>query len=290
MVTTSSASERDALQHGGLEALTETRDRRRVALGIAVAAGAGAGMLGFGGAYAGSPSAAAVTSPGAISAFLARAQRAADGRYSMTYQVTIPQRGRAAGAAVVSASQLSKSRTVYRETPAFSLPAPSSSTPGTFVWRTHSYEVFNTSNPGGIVACTQRRPSSPWSCLGASPEIGMGGINQLLGPYPPQALVRGLQNAIATYTGKLAIKPEPVLMLTRRVAGQKMQCLQFGGMTHPLGSVCLNPHGVIASYQLPAAVTYSTYATAALMHYSANVSRRTFSLPAPLKPNSPPTR
>ncbi len=108
----------------------------------------------------------------------------------------------------------------------------------------------------------------------------MGTTFELQGPYPSQALVLGLENASATYTGKMAIKPEPAFLVRRRVLGQDVRCLEFGKILHPLGSVCLNGDGVIAFYDLPRAVTYSTYNTATLQSYSTNVKPGTFSLPA----------
>jgi hypothetical protein len=197
----------------------------------------------------------------------------------VTYEVTVPYRGGSARRAEVIAVQLSRGRTFYRETPAFS--ASESQSRETPAWAIHSYEVFSGSNsdPRGIFSCTQARASSPWSCVGPIEGLGMGGTFALQGAYPLQALVQGLENATAAYTGRMATRPGPAFFLSRRVAGQEVRCLEFGKLRHPLGSVCLNHDGVIASYDLPRAVTYTTYNTAALQTYSTNAKRDTFSLP-----------
>jgi hypothetical protein len=279
--------ERELLSPGELEALIEEardrqrRRRRRIALAIALVAAAGLGAFVVGGGGASHPPPVAAASPGAIAAFLARAERALDGEYSATYQVTVPYRTGSARRAVVSAAQLSRGRTVYRETPAFSSStSPSEGT--TLAWSLHGYEVFSgpNSEPRGLFSCTQARAASPWSCQGPYKGIGMGGTFALQGPYPPQALVLGLENATALYTGGMAIEREPAFLVRRRVRGRQVRCLQFGRTPRPLGSVCLNDDGVIAFFDLPRAVTYSTYATATLQSYSTNVKPDTFSLPA----------
>lgn len=299
MARSSSERERAALADDELKALiAEARDhqrrrRARVALAIlaAVAAALGLVVWSAGGGHAGRRPVTPVASPEAVGGFLARAQRAADGRFTVVYRVTIPYRHRRARAAEVSASQLSASTIVYRETPAFSPMAPNPGAPGTaHGWAAHGAEVFASSEGRhGIFTCTQQRSSSPWACQGPDTQIAMGGTAELLGPYPPQALLRGLQNAAATYAGKLAIKPEPAYLLTERVAGRELRCLRFGRAAHPLGSVCLNPDGVIASYQLSPRATSSTYSTATLVSYSTSVGRQTLLLPAEAQSPYPPS-
>jgi hypothetical protein len=111
----------------------------------------------------------------------------------------------------------------------------------------------------------------------------MGTTSDLLGPYPPQALLRGLQNTAETYTGEPAppaAQPQRAFLLTRRLAGQTLHCLGFGPASHPLGTVCLEPDGVIASYDLPGALSSIAYQTATLRTYSPQVENGTFTLPA----------
>jgi hypothetical protein len=278
--------EREVVSPGELEALIkEARDRqrrrrRRIALAIALVAATGLGVLALGGGGASPPPPAAAASPGAIGAFLARAERALDGRYSVTYEVTVPYRGGSARRAEVIAAQLSRHRTFYRETPAFSGSTSQSGT--TAAWALQSYEVLygSDTDPRGIFSCTQARASAAWSCEGPIEGLGMGGTFALQGAYPLQALVQGLENASAAYTGKMASRPEPAFLLSRRLAGHEVRCLEFGRLRDPLGSACLNTDGVIASYDLPPAVTYTTYNSATLQSYSTSVKAGTFSLPA----------
>lgn len=227
----------------------------------------------FGGS-ASHPPPPTAASPGAIRAFLARAQRALGGTFSVTYQVSIPARGHApAQQAKVIAAQRSRAEWFYRETPSFSAFSGG-----------HSSEVFTYRT--GIFSCARAGASTRWSCQGPYRGIGMGTTWLLLGPYPPQALILGLQNAAETYTGapshspSAATRPEPAYLLTRRLAGRTERCLAFGPASHPLGSVCLAQDGVIAYYNLSPTVTFSTYQTATLRAYSHHVKAGAFALPA----------
>jgi hypothetical protein len=111
----------------------------------------------------------------------------------------------------------------------------------------------------------------------------MGGIFQLLGPYPPEALVLALDNAAAVYTGPSPVAPvrhQPAFLTTRRASGHTLRCLTFGPLAHPAGSVCLRRDGLIASYDLPETVTSGVYETATLRSYSRRVAGDAFNLPA----------
>ena len=286
MAMTTLERNREVVSQRELEALIEEarnrqrRRRRRGALAMVLAVAAGLGAFAFGGGGAARLPPVAVASPGAIGAFLGRAETALNSKYSVTYEVTVPYRGGSPRRAEVIAAQLSNARTFYRETPAFSASTSQSRT--TPAWAIQGYEVFYgpSNDPHAIFSCTRPRASSPWSCVGPIEGLGMGGTFALQGAYPLQALVLGLENASASYTGKMATRPEPAFLLRRRVNGQEARCLEFGMLRHPLGNVCLNHDGVIASYDLPRAVTYSTYNTATLQNYSTQVNPDTFSLPA----------
>jgi hypothetical protein len=268
------------------EALIEearARQRRRhrgVAVAVVLAAAAGAGTFAaFGGGGVSHPQPPAAASPSAIRAFLARAQRAFDGTFSMTYQVTItPARHAPARQAEVTTAQRSGAEWLYRETPSFSAFSGG-----------HSFEVVRSG--AGIFSCAQASTPGPWSCRGPYRGMGMGTTGQLLGPYPPQALILGLQNAAETYTGapshspRAATRPEPAYLFTRRIAGQTDRCLAFGPLTRPLGRVCLAPNGVIAYYNLAPKVTYSTYQAATLRAYSHHARTGAFALPAKPAPS-----
>jgi hypothetical protein len=217
------------------------------------------------------------SSSGAITSFIARAQRGLNGTFAATYEVNAPFRSRAARLAHVVVARLANSRIFYRQTPALSGDGMGQ------VKRTpHSFEVFERPNSDylGIFSCTQAEVSSPWACVGPYTGIGMGGMEALMDPYPPQALELGLENASAAYTGKMATDPEPTRLLWRQLDSHRVQCIDFGETARLLGSVCLNQQGLVASYDLPQSVTYSTYQTAELRNYSAHVNVDTFTLPA----------
>jgi hypothetical protein len=112
----------------------------------------------------------------------------------------------------------------------------------------------------------------------------MGGTYELLGPYPPQALMLGLDNAYTVYRGEVPpvspIPTQPAFLVMRRDSGYVLRCLEFGSLRHPIGSVCLRPSGVIASYELSESVTSGPYETALLRRYSPGVSDHAFNLPA----------
>lgn len=267
-------------EHGPEALIEEARARQRrrhrgIVVAVVLAAAATTGTFAaLGGGGVSHPPPPAAASPGAIRAFLARAQRASGGAFSLTYQVTLTARGHApARQADVTAAQRSRAEWLYRETPSFS---PFSGG--------HSFEVVT--SRAGILSCAQASAPAPWSCRGPYTGTGMGTTGQLLGPYPPQALIIGLQNAAETYTGapshspRAATRPEPAYLLTRRIDGQTDGCLAFGPVTRPIGSVCLAPNGIITYYNLTPKVTYSTYQTATLRAYSHHARTRAFALPA----------
>jgi hypothetical protein len=229
----------------------------------------------------GAPAASAgQASPGQIRDFLAKAKRGASGTFSVTYAVGVRGRGGTSRRLVVTAAQR-PGMLAYRQTPSLNLSGPTGPP------ASHSYEVIDRERrnaKAGLYSCQQAQPSAAWSCQSAPREIGMGGLNELLGPYPPQSLLLGLQNATLTYTGvpaPPALKPEPVFLVTRGA----LRCLEFGARAHRVGSVCLEPSGMIATYDLPPAVAFGTYATATLRSYSPQAAASAFTLPArPTKP------
>jgi hypothetical protein len=263
----------------------QRRRHRRVAIALLLASAAGAGtFVAFGGGSANHLPPPAAASPGAIRAFLARANHALSGTFTVTYQVTVKAPARAgmpAWQAVVVAAQRSRVERFYRQTPSLSRLNG--------IRRSHSYEVAESRS--GIFSCAQAGTAAPWSCQGPYTGIGMGTTWELLGPYIPQALYLGLQNAAEAYTGapshsaSAATRPEPAYQFTRRLAGQTDRCLAFGPIGRPRGSVCLAPNGLITYYNLPTSVTYGTYQTATMRSYSARVNPGTFTLPAePARP------
>lgn len=277
----------------------QRRRRRRVGVAILLLAATAAGGAAFAGFSTGGgglrPATARAASPGQIRAFLAVAERAISGTFSVIYSVTVGYEGGSDRRGVVAAAQSSPGLFYYRETPSFGLSSPVGPA------QSESYEVFSglsgsprpgLAEPGphglasagpGLFSCARRSSSSPWSCTGPYRGIGMGTTAELTGPYPPQALLLGLQNAAEIYTGQPAAPathPQRAFLFTRRHAGRALSCLGFGSPSHPLGTVCLEPGGIIASYDLPTAASSSGYQTATLRAYAPTVENGTFTLPA----------
>jgi hypothetical protein len=222
-----------------------------------------------------------------ILAFLAKAQHGTEGAFTATYNVGVQSRHGGVRHISVTAAQDSPNLFFYRQTPPLDvvrLGSPAA---------THSYEVFNgirgiSGAEPALYSCARPLTTSRWSCNGPYTGIGMGETNELLGPYPPQALVRGLDNAAEAFTGlpaPPATQQEPAFLFTRRRSTQPLRCLGFGSIADPAGSVCLMPSGVVASYDLPQAATSGAYQTATLRAYSPDVPSDAFTLPA--KPTNP---
>ena len=118
-----------------------------------------------------------------IKAFLTDAQRGSRHAFRLTYDMTVPDGNGPARHVTVTAVQRSPTVFSYRLTPSLQLTRPGGPPAA------HSVEIYDSSAPlsnaaAGLYSCTQTRPASRWSCQG--PEngvIGMGGYNQLLGPY-----------------------------------------------------------------------------------------------------------
>jgi hypothetical protein len=276
----------------------QRRRHRRIGVAVLLIAACAVGaavVAGFGGGAGPTRRAAShAASAAQIRAFLAEAERGASGTFSLTYAVTAGYEGGRVRHLDVAAAQSSPRLLYYRETPSLSVSSPAGPP------QSASYEVFFASSgsrrPGagehgrqgltsagaGLFSCMRGSVSSPWSCTGPYQGIGMGTTGELLGPYPPQALVRGLENTAEIYTGEPAppaARPERAFLFTRQLAGQTLSCLGFGPASRPLGTVCLQPDGIIASYHLQATASSIAYTTATLRAYSPLIRHSTFTLP-----------
>lgn len=222
-------------------------------------------------------------SPKEILAFLATARRGTGSAFTLTYEMKVAYGHGLVRNIIVTAAQASPNMFVYRETPSLAL----ASLHGHAL--SHSYEVFSATRPlsnagPGLYSCSQALPRSPWSCKGPYTGIGMGGINELVGPYAPQALERGLENAAEAFTGlpaPPATTPKPAFLFTQFRSTPQLRCLAFGGVANLDARVCLTPNGTIATYHLPR----SAYRTATLLAYGIHPPSNTFTLPA--KPKKP---
>jgi hypothetical protein len=222
-------------------------------------------------------------SPKEILAFLANARHGTKGAFSLTYEMRVAYGHGLVRRITVTAAQASANMFVYRETPSLALTGPGGHA------LSHSYEVFRAGRPlsnagPGLYSCSEALPWSPWACQGPYTGIGMGGINELVGAYPPQALERGLENAAEAFTGlpaPPATRPTPAFLLTQPRSTPRLRCLVFGSIATPDGSVCLTPNGTIATYNLP----QSAYRSATLLAYGTHLPSDAFTLPA--RPTQP---
>lgn len=216
---------------------------------------------------------------------MTEARRGTEGTFAETYRDTV-RYTHATRRLEVSVAQRSPRVFSYRETPSLML----SRLGGPAV--SHSYEVLEGARaaregPAGPYSCSQARWSSRWSCTGPYSGIGMGTTGALLGPYPPQALLLGLDNAVETFTGEpspRAIRRQPAFFLRERLAGRSVNCLSFGRPSHVVGRVCLDAGGVVAYYVIPESAGYSSWETARLLAYSPTVRAGALALPAAPQP------
>jgi len=96
----------------------------------------------------------------------------------------------------------------------------------------------------------------------------MGGRAELLGPSPQVALLDGLQNAVTVYANPASlgdhVAAEAPYLLDQGAGADAQSCLLYGPVGSPVAFVCLDTGGIIARYQMPQAVTSSSYVTAVL--------------------------
>jgi hypothetical protein len=240
------------------EALIEearTRQRRRhrrlaIISILAVAGGAGLLISKSGGGGRG-PTSASVASPGQVQTFLKLAQRGTRGVFAETYTVTTASAHGGTMRLQVSAAQRSHDLIRYRVTPP-AFYAAFCSEPAC-----RSFEVFAAEagqrlpqGGSGLYACSLPTGGSQWSCKGPYTGIGMSTTSALLGPYPPQALLLGLENATVAYTG-VAGGHKPArgraVLFSKTVGGRSLRCLQFERGVSKLGSVCLAANGAVGT-------------------------------------------
>ncbi|MDA8330646.1 MAG: hypothetical protein M0027_05465 [Candidatus Dormibacteraeota bacterium] len=264
------------------EARTRQRRRhRRLATILVLAVAGGAGLLiskPSGGGRG--PKSASVASPSQIQTFLKLAQRGTQGVFAETYAVTTASGHGGTMRLQVSAAQRSHDLIRYQVTPAAFYGEGAN----------RSFEVFAAEagqklpqGGSGLYSCSLPTVGASWSCTGPYTGIGMSTTSGLLGPYPPQALLVGLQNAAETYTGVPGGRKTAggrAVLFSRTVGGRSLRCLKFERGASQLGSVCLAANGVIASYDIPGELTFVGYGTATLRSYSEQVALSTFDLPS----------
>jgi hypothetical protein len=226
------------------------------------------------------PIVAAPATPAQVAAFMATAEKVDAKTFSATYEVGVPDgRGRASRS-VVQLAQHTSAVYMYRETPPFGMVLGPGH--GAII----SYEVWDvagaqrnvahfTNVVPGYYSCTLAVNAPHWACQGPYGGIGMGTTFELTGPYPPNELLLGLSNAVATYSGH-----KPAYLFGRRWENSQLRCLGFGQRAHLVGQACLGPGDLIAYYNLPTAVSYQSYSVATLTAYSAEVPDRRLDLPS----------
>jgi hypothetical protein len=254
------------------------RQRRRwgfCALALLATVGLVAGLLSVSG---GSPPNSAhhgpaAASPGEVAAFVSRAEKGYTGRFVLRYTVKYGV-GRRALSGSVEVAQVSKSQWAYFSTPSAQDIHATKSTSAVV-------ERPIGAQPGRY-SCERHGATSPWRCISFS-TAGMGTNAALLGPYPPTALILGLQNAVVEYSGKLAgvhITPQPAHLVVRDVDARRSTCLAFGSRARPVALVCLAADSVITSYDIPPAVSNVAYSRAELRSWSRHVPSTALALPA----------
>jgi hypothetical protein len=203
----------------------------------------------------------AIASRAEVAAFLARAEKGFAGRLLLRYAVWYTTGPQAARGSVVVV-QLSPARWAYFSTPEV-----------TAIHGAGTSAVFMNpaGEPAGWYACQRPAAASPWGCADMSLSP-MGTSAELLGPYPPQALILGLSNAIAIPIGR------PAYLVVRAAGARTSSCLAFGRPASPVALVCLNQVGVMTSYQIP--IDGSYYVKADLHSYSTTVPGTLLALPA----------
>jgi hypothetical protein len=195
----------------------------------------------------------AIASRAEVAAFVARAEKGFAGRLLLRYAVWYTTGPQAARGSVVVA-QLSAARWAY------------------FSTATSSAVFMNPAGePAGLYFCQRPAAASPWRCAGPAVNA-MGTQGELLGPYPPMALILGLQNAIAIPLGR------PAYLVIRQADSRTSSCLALGRPASPVALVCLNQAGVMTSYQIP--TDGSAYVKAELQSYSTSFPGTLLALPA----------
>ena len=216
-----------------------------------------------------------VASPGEVAAFLARAAKGFSGEVVLRYAVQYGAGAHAHSGSVLVA-QVSKTKWAYISNPP--------------VTDLHAAEASSSvlDNPirvrAGRYHCLHQAASSLWTCANFSTAL-MGTNAMYLGPYPPTALIRGLQSAILDYSGKSPgerryVREEPAHLVVRRVDSRESSCLVFGKPATPVALVCLDADNLIASYDIPTAVTGGGYTKAQLRTHSRSVPDTLLTLPA----------
>lgn len=235
-----------------------------VIAGVAVAAAAAGLIVGSAGAGAARPATLA-----AVNRFVNLTEQAAHGRFTATYKIALFRYGGRVFQGRVSVASWALGQMRFRETPAFMALAG----------RAHAYEVLELRS--GYVSCLQVRSDSRWQCNSEAGD-GMGGMWLLNGAMVPQALVLGLNSAVAAYTNHPGA-PYPLFLSRGSFDGHAVRCLSVGNRRGVVGRVCTMSNGLIASYRMARSISDAGYAAASLVSYSSRVSRGV------LRPPSKPT-
>ncbi len=137
--------------------------------------------------------------------------------------------------------------------------------------------------PPGLYSCVRSAPRAAWTCRSDANTM-MGGRAELLGPSPQVALLDGLRNAVTVYANPVApgnhVAAEAPHLLDQGAGPDAQSCLLYGPVGSPVAFVCLDTGGVIARYDIPQAVTSSSYATVVLTSEARSVPSSALKLPA----------
>jgi hypothetical protein len=138
----------------------------------------------------------------------------------------------------------------------------------------------------GLYSCVRSAPRAAWTCR-SDASTAMGGRAELLGPSPQVALLDGLANAVTVYANPAAVgdhvAAEAPRLLDQGAGADAQSCLLYGPVGSPVAFVCVDTDDVVARYDIPQAVTGSSYVTAALTSEARSLPPSALEVPAPLR-------
>lgn len=143
-----------------------------------------------------------------------------------------------------------------------------------------------TNEPPGLYSCVRPVPHAAWTCR-SDASAAMGGRAQLLGPSPQVALLGGLRNAVTVFANPAVqrnhVTAEAPQLIAQGAGADAESCLLYGPVGNPVAFVCLDTRGVIARYDVPQAVTSSSYVTAVLTSEARALPSLALEVPARLR-------
>lgn len=222
----------------------------------------------------GPPGSASAATPAEVERFVARAAAGFDGPVQLSYtaRTSVGTAPTTLDATIASATSWS-----YQASPSIFSVRSSGTSAAVFM---------NPRNETpGLYSCVRSAPRAAWACR-SDASAAMGGRAELLGPSPQVALLDGLQNAVTVYANPASLgnhfAAEVPHLLDQGAGADAESCLLYGPVGSPVAFVCLDTGGIIARYQMPQAVTSSSYVTAVLTSKARSLPPWALKVPGPL--------